>query len=104
MAFISLCHQLVGDELSAIRFGQALGHGNSFIIRHRLNAGAARLDLAGIFRKLLLILPGPGRGVFDDILERVHDGIIPQRLFPDTPYEDTILLLESSSTVVEAAH
>jgi hypothetical protein len=84
VAFISFCHQLVGHELSAIRLGQTLGHRSSFIIRHRVETSAPRFDLTGILRKLVLILPGPGRGMFHDIFERVHTGTIPQRRFSDT--------------------
>jgi hypothetical protein len=87
VAFVSLCHQLVGHELSPIRFGQSLSHGYSLIVGHRVNAGSARLDLARVLRKFVLILTRPGRGLFHDIFERFrrHSLIIPQRPFSTTP-------------------
>jgi hypothetical protein len=83
VAFISFCHQLVGHELAPIRLSDCLTHSYPLVIRHRVDASAACLDLARILREFVLILARPGRGMFQYISERLcrHGGIIPQGSF-----------------------
>jgi hypothetical protein len=66
VAFVSLCDQLVGDEVTPIRRCQAFGHGRPFVIRHLVQAGSSRFDLAGVFGEFTLIFERPVRRVLDD--------------------------------------
>jgi hypothetical protein len=50
------CDLFVLGELARARLGEALLDGRALLVRHLVNSGAARLDLARVFGKLILVL------------------------------------------------
>jgi hypothetical protein len=75
VAFIGFRHNLVRYELALIGFRQALAHRGSLFIRHRVDAAAPGLDFACVLGELVLILRGPGFGMFQQVFERFrHHG------------------------------
>src|SRR4051812_28959170 len=75
VTFIGFRHNLFRHELTLIGLGHALAHRGSLFIRHRIDAGAPAFDFTGVFGKFVLILPGPGLGMFQQVFERFrHHG------------------------------
>ena len=44
MAFVGFRNQFVEHDFTSISLGQACAHGRAFVIRHDVEAGAARLN------------------------------------------------------------
>src|SRR5882757_1814598 len=75
VTFIGFRHNLIRHELALIGFSEAPAHRGSLVIRHRIDTGAPCLDFARVFGEFVLILTGPGFGMFQQVFERFrHHG------------------------------